>query len=319
MNDLQLLYCFVRLSAWARDTLARIIFAAWPDADLAAVAEETADLSENPTWQVIDRLCDLCNGPGPASHILCCRLEQDAIYEEIRKRLDESRVGAEFLRFRGDKVKPEDLRDLHKALKVDRITSGKPEKETDEDLKSIAMEGAARAFRQIGEARTDLPKEPYPLTPFAEALPVEPTIWQAWQKVNTAMERKNFAMMQEVFLPALAGEKLSEQARQNLRNVYEKRDADKRTGIDVPLEQADKTELSALSDEFSDPAISKLMIESVLKQATKHKRWGAKAVKAFKYFLEGKSEKEAAQLAGITEKTYRNYTLHLKQIFASKK
>jgi DNA-binding CsgD family transcriptional regulator len=55
----------------------------------------------------------------------------------------------------------------------------------------------------------------------------------------------------------------------------------------------------------------------VLQEAKK--RWGAKAVAAIKYFLEGKTEQEAAELAGITDRTFRNYQTRLRKILSSKK
>jgi hypothetical protein len=53
------------------------------------------------------------------------------------------------------------------------------------------------------------------------------------------------------------------------------------------------------------PDVSAKMFE-VLKEAQRHKRWGPKAIMAFKYYLKGATEEEAARRAGITDRTFRN-------------
>ena len=119
--------------------------------------------------------------------------------------------------------------------------------------------------------------------------------------------------------------------RQTLRNSFKKWKAQKRAGKDVPLRAADHVFLRRSSSRTwrkggerielgaEDKVDVSAQILAVLKEAQKHKRWGPNAIKAIEYFLEGKTEKEAAKLAGITDKTFRNNIIRLKKIFSSKK
>ena len=43
------------------------------------------------------------------------------------------------------------------------------------------------------------------------------------------------------------------------------------------------------------------------------KKWGSKAVRALTYYTQGKTEREAAALAGVTPRTLRNYVSKLKK------
>src|SRR5262249_54756633 len=128
-------------------------------------------------------------------------------------------------------------------------------------------------------------------------------------------------------LSVLTMEGVPEKVRQYLRGFYQQWEAQKRTGEEIPVGHADRTDLrrsrsgtwrktATRIDEPPNPDISPQMF-AVLSGAKK--RLGDKAVNAFTYYLQGKSEKEAAQLAGITERTFRNYKTSLKQFFASKK
>lgn len=327
MATRQLIYRHARFRALFRDTLARVILVGWPNPDvndLKKVAEETADISDNLSWEYIDRLCELCQSPAPAMYLVWCRLEQDAIYEQTSKRLKKSKVGSELLRLEGKRVKPEGLGELHKALRVERITTYRPKKYSDEDLKEIAVEGALKAFSEMGRAlKMEMPQGAYPLTPLARPLPVKPEVSEQWERVNAAMERKDFAMMQEYYLPALEGKKISQRARQALRDWFEKWEAQKRKGEEVDLRTGEKilrrerrVEEVEEADEKAD--VSARMFK-VLREAQKHKRWGKKAIKAFTYYLQGKTEEEAAKLAEITARTFRNNIQRLRDIFAPKK
>jgi hypothetical protein len=311
LNSKQLLYCLVKLRALGRDTLARVILVGWPDADLKAVAEETADLSDNLSWEYIDRLCELCQSPVPAMLLVAYGLEQDAIFKETNERLKRSKVGAELLRLYGDKVKPKDLRELHKALKIEKITTYRPQKESDEDLKGIAVEGATTAFKQIGQtARVDMPEGPYPLTPLAEALPVELALWKKWERVNGAMERKDFALMQEYFLPALQGKKISERARQTLRDHFEAQRAKKRMAETLSLDGAEKDAILP-PWETSSGNISYLDARKAYKIV--RERYGQKGHQFLDALKETGNVKEASASAGISRQMGHRYLVEIRK------
>ena len=323
LNSRQLLYCLARLRALFRDTLARVILVGWPNPDvndLKRVAEETADISDNLSWEYIDRLCELCQSPAPAMYLVWCRLEQDAIYEETSKRLKKSKVGSELLRLEGKRVKPMGLGELHKALGVERITTYRPKKYSDDDLKQIAVEGALGAFKKMGEAlKVEKPQDTYPLSPLARFLPVKTEVSERWEIVNAAMERKDYTMMQEYYLPALEGKKISQRARQALKDWFEKWEARKRKGDEISLEQAK----GIPSEETSRP-VSSLVAKRVYKKTID--RHGEKA----RIYLDALPEsgwknkiniKEASELAEISRPTAykwlkeykREYELEIKK------
>ena len=330
LNPAQLLYCLAMLRALARDTLARVILVGWSDVDLRDVAEETADISENLNWEYIERLCDLCQNPVPGMYLVSCGLEQDAIYAETSRRLKTSKAGSQLLRLLGSKVSPNTLTDLRRGLKVERITTYEPERESDEDLRALADSAAWKTFTELGKAlKVHLPQFRYPNSPLAKALPVEKKVSEQWEILNRSMFTTDFSLMQESFLPALEGKKISARVRQSLRDHWQSRDAQKRTGEEVPLAELDRTILrpsrsgiwrkkSERLEEEKKPDVSGPMFE-VLKEAQRHKRWGPKAIEAFKYFLKGKTEQEAAKLAGITDKTFRNNIIRLRKSFSSEK
>lgn len=64
------------------------------------------------------------------------------------------------------------------------------------------------------------------------------------------------------------------------------------------------------------PDVTAMMVE-ILRKAKK--KWGSKAVKALKALHDGKTEEEAAALAGLTSRTVRNYKIKLSKEFSQKK
>jgi hypothetical protein len=305
MKAAHLIRWLVRLRFLGRDTLARVILSAFPDADLKKVADETEDLTDNLNWEIIDRLCDLCDNPVPAMLLVDCIVEQDAIYKEINERLTKSVVGAEILRLSADKVKPTSLLELHKALTVDRITTYRPEKESDEDLRAIAVGAAMKAFNQIGhENKADLEKGPYPKTPLAKAFPVASSAWGQWKIRNSAMEKRDFALMQEYYLPALEGKKISERARQALRDHFEAREAKKRTAETLSLDRAKKESVSPPWESYFDAGRAyKIAVE----------RYGQKGQQFLDTLKDTENIKEASARAGISRQMGHRYLIEIRK------
>ena len=241
------------------------------------------------------------------------------IFEEIEGRAKKNELGKElYVHISSDIIDP--LAVL-KALKFDKISSYRPEKESGEDLKQLALEKAWHYYSEMGKMRMGRMGR---LLEQAE----KTNRWDALLPRLQAEELRTLLRHVWPTLPAQA-EKLYEQVQQALRDHFEKWKAQKRTGKDVPLEEADKTILrrsgsgtwtkkgERVEDE-ERPDTSERMFE-ILKEAKKHKRWGDKAVKAFKDYLDGKTEAEAARLAGITDRTFRNYITKLQKLFAAKK
>jgi hypothetical protein len=311
MNDRQLLFCLARLRAMGRDTLARVILVDLPEVDFKTLADETAELSDNIDWKLIDKICELCDSPVPAMHLVICRLEQEAVYEQSSKRLSKSKAGAEILRMYGNRVKPTGLDDLHKALKVEKISSYKREKYSADDLKAIAVKGALEAFKQIGEtSKSEGPQRPYPLTPLAQALPVDPEVWKQWEMVNGAMESQDSKMMQEYYLPARQGQKISERARQALKDYFESWKAKKRAAKMVPLHDARK-EAVLPPWETARKSVSYLDAKRAYQIASeRYKEKGPRFLNALK---ETGDVKEASRRAGISRQMGHRYLVEIRK------
>jgi hypothetical protein len=199
----------------------------------------------------------------------------------------------------------------------------KPAKYDSEDLKSIAFEKYSRHYKHIVDAtRVTLPDRPPPF-PSDLGLPTQDFFPEMFAKtVEEALQK---------LVPIVTGgmEMARAKAKQGLKDLWEQWEAQKRTGEEVPLQEADQTDLKRSGagkwrnsgqriEQENKPDISEEMLE-VLRVVKQNKRWGPKALKALKYYLEGKTEKEAADLVGITDKTFRNYITYIKKSFASKK
>ncbi len=327
MNAYQLLYCLAMLRAMGRDCVARILLKDRPNPsleDLKKVAGQAADISDEPSPKRLERLYASCHDMKPLKFLVECRFEQEAIYKETKNRLKKSGVGMEALRLLGRKSKPLTLDDLHKALKVERMQTYKPDKEMDEDLRSVAVGGVWNRFQKLGQTlKVKLPTGPYPAVPQNVGIPVDEK--DTWSQLNAVMLQRDFEQMQENILPALQGKRLSGGARQALRDHWEKRDAQKREGEEFDLSEGqrllrregrlDRHE----EEEMEQKADVSARMYKVLKEAQRQKRWGKKAITAFKYYLEGKTEEEACKLAKITPRTFQNYIARFREKFAPKK
>jgi hypothetical protein len=330
-EDKDLLVFYALFKVWGCQCVVRILHMK----GLAPFTNEThkklSELSDNPSPENLAYLHSINPDTRPLKALVWLKLDRNNIWRELDKRHRSFKVGRAFILMEEGKWQPKDVTEFHKLLKVKKIPSYRPEKEDAGDLKSEAVTKALEFFKTRGETVRvkERPGMPMPAMPQEWGLPArDPDLWGLWHRDIVSW-----------FIDALCKDYLSlffgrvdrtkEAARQALRNHWEKWEAQKRSGKEVSLEQADKTSPKRSSsgvwrkqgervEEKDKPDISERMFE-VLRVAKQNKRWGDKAVKAFKYYLEGKTEKEAAKLAGITEKTFRNYTVRLRKIFASKK
>jgi hypothetical protein len=254
----------------------------------------------------------------------------DEIIHEVHKRMAKNKVGA-LLAFGDLYPKQEQLvADVKRAIKVERLTSKRPQKYDDEELQVIAIEKALQLLAdqrnkagQVATAARQTGKLPF--QQFFQPHNVTEAFWmsefkQGWWPKFTEGTLTNH-------LSVLNMEAAPEKVRQHLRDFWKKWEAQKRTGEEVPLDDVDQTVLrrsrsgtwrkrSEILQQEPAPDISARMFE-VMKQAKK--RWGDKAVKAVKFCLDGKTEEEASRLAGINPRTFRNYKTKLQKIFSSKK
>jgi len=194
------------------------------------------------------------------------------------------------------------------------------------DVKEEAQTQALEKFRAITEeaakeveidsARIPLPKEREKL----------------WAVLNPILLKLQGRETATYFLPIIRGdfENFSEEVYQSVRWYVEK--LKREEGISLMEEYENEQGIIQareippvrkklvedwISEKKNSPDVSANTLK-VLKRAKEI--WGNPAIKALiHHFLLGETEKEAAESAGITDRTVRNYILKLKKEFAGKK
>jgi hypothetical protein len=268
-----------------------------------------ASMDLNPT-QLAAIYCR-CPDDGLVGLLVNLKIEELFVGAELEKRLADKRIGTVMILapfFTGESPTE---KWLTKALKVDKIKAYRPHEQEKHDIQYDSITRAYELARSL-ELRGF---EPGPIPPFPlEMTPYESSFWEAglgnvWRKGHDTLRRG--------LIPVLQGEaeripaKVREYRREQWRKIKE------RGKLFESHQDVIRSELHP-EEQLKTPDVSAKMFE-VLREAKKNKRWGDKAVKAFKHYLEGKTEEEAAKLAGITDKTFRNYITYLKKTFASKK
>lgn len=257
------------------------------------------------------------------------RREMDWIRGEVFKRMRE-RPAAALLAFGDHYPKQQRLvGEINKALKVERLGSKRPKKYDRTELQKIAMVKALELLKEEQQraflsASNEAAGGRLPFPRIVKARNVTEKFWlrrieEWWPKFAQIDLTKRLAVLDLDAAPR--------KVRQHLRDFWEKWGAQKRTGEEVSLDDVDQTILRRSRSgvwrrkgerfpEVGRPDISEHMFE-VLRVAKE--KWGKKAVKALRYQLEGKTQKEAAALAGLTPKTLRNYRIKLEKEFSRKK
>jgi len=295
--------------------------------DWRAIRKELKPVSLLPSAA---KLCALCPDPQLIGVLADAILENGIVTREMRNRLADKPVGKDLILF--DQGRKTDVDALQRLLKIDKITSYRPSKYDDKDIQQDAWVKTLQLYKGQGNAALRQHRGRIrPISP--PQIRLHQPEREFWDKVVLRAWSNNLKRYIEKVLPILdhSTEKIPEQTRQALRTAFKKWEAEKRTGKDVPLRAADRVFWSRSSSRTwqkageriqlgaEDKADVSAEIFAILKEAQKHKRWGPNAIKAFKYFLDGKTEKEAAQLAGITERTLRSDITRLKKIFLRRK
>jgi hypothetical protein len=301
---------------WTTQTVAKILLL--HDCPLAQSFKVA--LSFRSHDQALSRLYTIHPDTRPIQALVWWRCSIADVTQEMKRRTDP--LGQEAILLELNKVRG--LENLSKLLKVERIESVRRLKYGAEDLQSLAYENFWRYRQQLSASKriTLLLDKPPPFPPDLGLSTADLFPEHYSSVLRSALEP----------LSPIIGGDLKEArgiVRQKLRDFFKQWKAQMRTGEEVEIHESDK-QLRLKSfrdwiergvpsiDRLGSPDISAKMFE-VLKEAKRNKRWGDKAVKAFKYYLEGKTEKEASKLAGIDSRTFRNYILRLQKIFARKK
>ncbi|TAK06100.1 hypothetical protein EPO44_05805 [bacterium] len=258
-----------------------------------------------------------CTYPAPVltGLLLDLKIEEVFMEAELGRRFESKKVASEFVIL--DWGGLDRTKEIKRLLQVDKIKSFRPWEQEDSDIKQEALTKALELWREPGNVPVEesSPLPAFPLENFLPMLPSEREFWdgpmaRAWEDGKKAWLR--------AVIPVLQGEKetipqkVREQRREEWRKIARReklyKDHQEQIKGEVHPELEEKTNAA--------PDISSQML-TVLRIAKK--RWGSKAVKALRYYAEGKTEEEAAALAGITSRSLRNYISKLNKELSSKK
>ena len=294
------------------------------DKDVAGYADR---LVRNLNPEYLAFLYQIHPHKGPLSFLveLDCNIRD--IVAEMNKRIEPFALSRVMVALDARRWEQSRIKSLLKHLHIEDIGvyDKKKRRQDTEDLQGIGLAAAVEQysklkFNAIGKAKG------FRNPSLPEGLNIPGPDKPPWDIRNPWLFTKTLEDAIRGLLPALQGEveTLRHYAYQGLRDDWEKSEAQKRTGEEVDLQEGERIlrREGRINDSFEKPEVEadiSARMWGVLKEAQKHKRWGNKAIKAFKYYLEGKTEKEASELVGIDARTFRNYIYRLNKIFTFKK
>jgi hypothetical protein len=256
------------------------------------------------------------------------RCELELIYQELRRRVRNLPVGRAVLQVRRHDAPPEAVAGLVRALHVERLRTYHPKKEDDGDLRCIALEGAVRGYREMGDKAVEglpFPKSISLNLPPDVRVHLPPTPWWEWSELLAYEFRSASKLLQ----PVLSGkvEELPTRVWARLKDHRRKRRAKKRTGIEVPI--AEEPDGNDEPHAHLRPAVEpdRPDFEAMLDaQNTRRrlyevasKRWGERGRAFVDALQEGKSVSEAARAAGVSRATGHKYQRELKRVEKSRR
>jgi hypothetical protein len=206
--------------------------------------------------------------------------------------------------------------DIERILKVDKIKSRHLREQEDVDIKQDALTIAVEKWREPDarvSVRKSTPLPAFPAIGLIGMLPNEEKFWEG--AMARAWKNGKLAVLQN-HVPKFRGDKENapEKAREGRRNKWRTIKRQSEILSDPAAQEEARRQIHERTD--SKPDVSNNMLK-VLRLAKK--RWGPKAVIALKYCSQGKTEEEAAKLAGVTSRSVRNYKLKLEKEFSRKK
>jgi hypothetical protein len=275
------------------------------------------------------------------------KLEEPFLHDEFARRLADKPFTSELILLDWGGLDRE--KEVEKLLRVNKIKSFRPVKQSDEDIKQSAWAKTLELWRQPGvefwrpgsvldnELLTPLPG--FPGAPHIRMLPPEKEFWEgsmakAWRDGKMTFLREG--------VPMLAGEKetIPQRAREHRRTEWKtlaRREKIFSGQEDFPedgpeawrtvwdhSEAAKNQRQKEIRDEIhpdlekkinKTPDVSSQMFK-VLQIAKK--RWGSPVAKALAAMAQGMNEKEAAERYKIPYQSLRRYVAKLKKEFLKK-
>jgi hypothetical protein len=309
LSDEDLILELVATESPARDLVFRIIDDAGRDA--YSIYQQAVQMIRNPSVHALQLLHKHGATVSDLRFVVTTRIRLNDVYAELRQRFETLPVGRTIYKAWIDR--PDALADLLKALHVERITSYRENKESSEDLQSIAFLTLWRRYREIYDAVADSLRVPEQ---------IDLSDGGDHRLVPERLQQRELSASLSVMLPLLRGdaEKLPEPVRQSLREEFRKWKAAKRNAREESIYQEGQTDeggrplVERIAGHHPDPeecAISNLEAASMMTLA--EKRYGEKG----RLFLQALSEDltfaEAATLAEISRQTAHKYVRELRR------
>lgn len=322
-----LLVLFQLYLLWERRVVMNIVDR--PDSKPEKVWDEVRSIASNLNAKALTLLYSIRPDTKPLEYLIRWQLERKEIRRELDRRSKPYKLGREMIVLEEKLWEPANFKRLLAAARVERIKSRRPSKEDPQDLQQEALMGVAKwlanerktvtTVRQtVGRGIPALPPEVgFPVNdkpPWDAFLP-----YRFWKSLGYVLVK---------YLPLLEG-KPDQAVSQAKKNHWEKWEAQKRTGEDVPLEEAEKTTLrrsgsrvwrkkgERIEPEADRQNISHLDVTRAYQIL--EKRYGKKG----RIFLDGLKETgrvtEASKRAGISRQMGHRYLLVIRWALSQRK
>jgi hypothetical protein len=312
LSDEELLVRLVGFESFARELIIATLDE--PEHDWSDIYAKAARMARNPSAIVLQQLYERGATESQLRFLVRTRLALHKIYEELRKRFDRRPVGRAY--YRTMLMRPGALEELLAALKVDRITSFRPGKESDEDLQGVALEAAVR---QLERFRDDIRERIFPEQVNLPHIPVLDPASREQQAVRWNWKDLRAKELKETIvslLPLFRGEELAAKVHSAIKEHFRKWGASKRRGVEVPLSEDEDhplPEVEGGDGRSVEEQVHSKWVANVVMQAVKG-HWGKKGQSFIHALLEGKNLAEASRAAGISRQTGNKYKLVLQRL-----
>jgi hypothetical protein len=287
-----------------------------------AAVDEIMNLVEPPmTRPAILKLAEWYYEPGLFWVFAECMGEQPYAIRELDNRMINRQIGKHLAVIPATIGKETDISGVGKYLWADRrikallkpfgVVDSEGVRESEYETADLMQKSFVKALELI-EVESDI--KPVPLPPYP--LPLRPDFQHVWdtdianlwaQVVENDLGRIKAGLI-------LSDDSLREGVRGESRNLWA---TDRRrlkilavNHLEIQSEVHPEVDDRNLIPDVSDRMLKVLRIAK--------KRWGVKAVRALRYLFNGKTEEEAARLAGITTRTLLNYKTRLAKEFSQK-
>jgi hypothetical protein len=311
-SDEQLVLTLVVLRAVARECVARIIDK--PEVDSKTINRRAASLADDPNPAVLAHLSALCGTDQPLRFLVFVRLELAHLAIELMRRIGRTRVGVQLVAFlrpypEGSATALQVFNALWRVLSDQRLKSRGPSK----DDRALAVAKAWEYYLKMGREVAHFSTSHGFSVPPPSTAGVPAAKREGWESFNALVLLGQLNLALARFLPILRGQvdELPENVRQALRDHWEKGKAQKRTGVEVELDEM------KLPDESSPIRVKTTSADDTALSAEAYRlaerRWGAKGTRFLDALLESGSVVEASSEAGVSRQTGHKYLRELRK------